>query len=299
MSTDKQVLVVDRAGGSLSGVMEELDLLGFRVVWVTSFEAALDFVDVSPKLSLVVASASATEHGGEAFLERLKKVRPALPVIWGTRPGTAANNDSRRLRPDSLLPEPFRADTLRSAMSELLAEHFYPPQIANAIKSAALEALSTLGEFRVDGDSFLSANRTAFSDLAAIIAFSGGASGHIMVGMSEAHARILYRQFAPSVRSATIDRLEDLVGELCNQILGRINAFFARRGVTIQQCTPMFIRAAGSTMRYDGRRPSFCVELARADVRLSLEYYLADFDPAKVHAEPTEKVIELGEVHYF
>lgn len=298
MSTDKQVLVVDRAGGSLSGVMEELDQLGFRVVWVTSFPAALDFVEISPKLSLIIASAMAADEGGQDFLEQLKKCRPSLPVIWGVKPGSATK-DSRRLRPDSLIPEPFRPDELRSAVSGLLAEHFYPPAIANAIKTAALEALSTLGEFRVDGDSFLSANRSAFSDLVAIIAFSGEASGHLLVGMSEEHARILYRKFAPSVRSAPLDRLEDLVGELCNQILGRVNAFFARRGVVIQHGTPMFIRAAGSSMRYDGRRPSFCVELARPDVRLSLEYYLADFDPEKVRAQPTEKVIELGEVHYF
>jgi len=298
VSVDKQVLVVDRAGGSLSSVMDELDQLGFRVVWVTSFAAALDFVEVSPKVSLVIGSASAADDGGQEFLEQLKRVRPSLPVIWGAKPGPASK-DSRRLTPDSLIPEPFRADVLRGAVSGLLAEHFYPPAIANAVKTAASEALSTLGDFRVDGDSFLSANRSAFSDLAAIIAFSGGASGHLLIGMSEDHARILYRQFAPSVRSAAIDRLEDLVGELCNQVLGRVNAFFARRGVSIQQGTPMFIRAAGSTMRYDGRRPSFCVELARTDVRLSLEYYLADFDPVKVRAAPTERVMELGEVQYF
>jgi len=298
VSTDKQVLVVGRAGESLSGVIDELHQLGFRVVWVTSFAAALEFVDLNPKLSLVIASASAADEGGQEFLQQLKKVRASLPVIWGSR-SNSATRDSRRLTPDSLIPEPFQADVLRSAVSGLLAEHFYPPAIANAIKAAALEALGALGDFRVDGDSFLSANRSAFSDLAAIIAFSGEVSGHLLVGMNEEHARVLYRQFAPSVRSASIDRLEDMVGELCNQILGRVNAFFACRGASIQHGTPMFIRAAGSSMRYDGRRPSFCVELARADVRVSLEYYLADFNPSKLAAEPTQKVMELGEVHYF
>ena len=298
MTGEKQVLIVDRAEGSFSGVMEELDQLGFRVVWVTSFAAALDFVNVSQRLSLIVASAAAANDGGQEFLARLKAIRPNLPVIWGAKAGPSTTPSSG-LSPDSLIPEPFRADALRSAVSALLAEHFYPRLIADAIKSAALEGLGTLGPFRVEGDSFLTANQSAFSDLAAIISFSGDASGHLMVSMNDAHARALYRQFVPSVRSVPIDRLEDLVGELCNRILGRINAFFARHGLSIQQSTPLFIRAAGSTMRYAGRRPSFCVELARDEIGISLEYYLADYDNAKLRAEATGKVIELGEVLYF
>jgi CheY-specific phosphatase CheX len=295
---EKQVLVVAPGEGSFSGVMDELDLLGFRVVWVTSFAAALDFVNVSQRVSLVVASAAAADEGGQEFLVQLKKVRPALPVIWGAKPGLAARR-SRGLSPDSLIPEPFRADALRSAVSALLAEHFYPRELAAAIKSAGIEGLGTHGAFRVEGDSFLAANQSAFSDLASIIAFSGEVTGHLMVSMTDEHARALYREFAPSVRSVPIDRLEDLVGELCNRILGRINAFFARRAVSIQQGTPIFIRAAGSTMRYAGRRPSFCVELCREEIKVSMEYYLAEFDNAKVSAAATEEVIELGEVRYF
>jgi CheY-specific phosphatase CheX len=298
VTTERQVLIVDLAQGSLSGVMEELDLLGFRVIWVTSFAAAIDFAKVNRRLSLVIASAAAADQGGQDFLVQLKELRPELPVIWGAKPGASAQRP-RGLAPSSLIPEPFRADDLRTAVSALLAEHFYPKVIAEAIKSAAIEGLGTLGQFHVEGDSFLAANESAFSDLASIVAFSGGASGHLMISMTNDHARALYRQLAPSVRSVPIDRLEDLVGELCNRILGRINSFFARRAVSIQQGTPIFIRAAGSTMRYAGRRPSFCVELAREEVRISLEYYLADFDSAKVTAAATEEVIELGEVRYF
>jgi CheY-specific phosphatase CheX len=298
VTTEKQVLIVDLAEGSFSGVMEELDSLGFRVIWVTSFAAALDFVNVNRRVSLVIASAAAADRGGQDFLVQLKKLHPELPVIWGAKVGAAAERP-RGLSPNSLIPEPFRADDLRSAVSALLAEHFYPTAIADAIKSAAIEGLGTLGKFRVEGDSFLAANHSAFSDLASIIAFSGQASGHLMVGMTCDHARALYRELAPSVRVVAIDRLEDLVGELCNRVLGRINSFFARRAVSVQQGTPIFIRAAGSTMRYAGRRPSFCVELAREEVRVSLEYYLADFDSAKITAAPTEEVIELGEVRYF
>ena len=56
--------------------------------------------------------------------------------------------------------------------------------------------------------------------------------------------------------------MEDLVGEICNQVLGRINSFFALYALTVQHGTPIFIRASGSTLRFPARRPSFAVTLA-------------------------------------
>jgi CheY-specific phosphatase CheX len=294
----RQVLVVDRAEGAFHGVMEELDQLGFRVIWVPTLAAALDFVKASERLSLVIASAAAAEEGGTDFLTQIKEVRPSLRVIMGIRPSASATRE-RGPSPDSLIPEPFRPDALRSAVSTLLAEHFYPSMIANAIKGAALEVLQTLGEFRIEGGAFLVANQTALSDLSSIVSFSGEASGHLLVSIANEHARALYERFVPGARTVAVDRLEDLVGELCNQILGRINAFFAQHAMSVQQSTPIFIRAAGSTMRYPGRRPSFGVQLARGDVRVSLEYYLADFNASKLQRGATDEVLSIGEIRYF
>jgi CheY-specific phosphatase CheX len=278
--------------------MEELDLLGFRVIWVPSPAAALTFIKSSPTLSLVIVSAAAAEDGGDDFLTEARRERPALRILCGTRPN-APPSMRRGPSPDSLIPEPFRPSTLRSAVSALLAEQFYPTVIATAVKSSALEVLGTLGEFRVDAGEFLVPNQTALSDLSAIIAFSGEASGHLMLSMTSEDARTLYLRFVPCARAIPVDRLEDLVGELCNRILGRINAFFAQHAMSIQQTTPIFIRAAGSTMRYPGRHPSFGVQLTRGDARVSLEYYLADFDRSKLADGATKEVLSVGEIRFF
>jgi CheY-specific phosphatase CheX len=295
---DRQVLVVDRAEGAFLGAMEELDALGFRVIWVPTLSSALDFIEASDKLSLVIASAAAVEDGGAEFLVQVKQLRPSLRIIWGARSSTPTNK-KRGLSPDSLIPEPLRPDALRAAVSALLSEHFYPRAIAGAIKAAALEVLQTLGEFTLEGGAFLVANQTALSDLSSIIAFSGEASGHLMVSMTSEHARSLYQRFVPGARVASAERLEDLVGEVCNRILGRINSFFAQHAMSIQQTTPIFIRAAGSTMRYPGRRPSFGVQLMSVDIRVSLEYYLAEFDTSKLERGATQEVLHIGEIRYF
>lgn len=299
MSSDKQVLVVDTANGALSFVMEELNELGFRVIWVPSLATALEFIQARPNLSLIVASSAATKVGGLEFLARVRDFAPDVRIIWGADPGASAVPSTREgASPDSLLPEPFRADELRSAISDLLAEHFYPPAIADAVKKAATEVLGSIGGFEVEGGAFLVANQTALSDLSAVIPFAGGVSGHLMVGLTTENARALYQAALPGVRPIRVDRMEDLVGELCNQILGRINAFFTERSVSIQHGTPIFIRAAGSTLRYPGRQPSFAVTLVRGDLRVSLEYYLHHFDRAKLQAPVTTRVLRLGEIRY-
>lgn len=300
MSGDKQVLVVDSANGALSFVMEELNDLGFRVIWVPTLAAALEFIEARPSLSLIVASSAATKVGGLEFLARVRDFAPDVRIIWGAKgeAPSAAPAPTNRNSPDSLLPEPVRPDELRSAISELLAEHFYPPAIAEAVKRASLEVLGAVPGFQIEGGAFLVANQTALSDLSAVIPFTGGVSGHLMVGLTNEDARAVYQAFLPGVRPIRIDRMEDLVGELCNQILGRINAFFNERSVSIQHGTPIFIRAAGSTLRYPGRQPSFAVTLVRENTRVALEYYLAHFDRAKLQAPVNTRVLRLGEIRY-
>jgi CheY-specific phosphatase CheX/CheY-like chemotaxis protein len=299
MTSDKQVLIVDSADGALEFVMEELTELGFRVIWTPTLASALDFMTARPRLSLIIASSAATKVGGLEFLARVRDFAPDVRIIWGVKPDASAAPPTTRSQasPDSLIPEPFRGDELRSAISELLAEHFYPPAIADAIKNAALEVLGSVG-FEVEGGAFLVANQTALSNLSAVITFSGDVSGHLMVGLTSEDARALYQAFLPGQRAVRIDRMEDLVGELCNQILGRINSFFIERSVSIQHGTPIFIRAAGSTLRYPGRQPSFAVTLVRGETRVSLEYYLAEFDRARLQAPVNTRILKLGEVRY-
>jgi CheY-specific phosphatase CheX len=303
MKTDKAVLVIDAAGGALSGVMEELDELGFRVVWVPSLSAALDFLSSVPRLSLIIASAAAGEGGALDFLARVKELAPGVRIIWGVRPDQPKGPKGAPLAggPDSIIPEPFAADDLRNAVSELLAEHFYPTAVAEAVKTAALEVLGSPRPFKVAGGAFLVPNQSGLSDLSAIIPFSGGVSGHLMVGMTKAHAEALHRAMMPSVRSVRMEGLEDLVGEVCNQVLGRINAFFATHGVSVQHGTPIFIRAAGSTLRYPGRQPSFAVTLVEPidHARVDLEYYLADLPQGALESPDANRVLPLDEIHYF
>jgi CheY-specific phosphatase CheX len=294
--SEKQALVVDRVDGMLSEVMAELDQLGFRVIWVPTLSGALEFVAMNPTLSLIVVGQPVTEKHALEFLERVKAIGPRIQIVWGIRPDNA-----RSAPPDARvsIPPPMRMEELRKVASRLLTDYFYPQHVADAIKAAALEVLGTLGSFKIEGDAFLIGNQSVLSDLSAVIPFSGEVSGHLMLSMSVEDARTFYRRHQPNTQTPRLDRMEDLVGELCNQILGRVNSFFAEYAIAIHHTTPIFIRSAGSTMRYRGRQPSFGVELAEHGGRVFLEYYLDEIDRAKLARKGDGKVLNLGEIRYF
>jgi CheY-specific phosphatase CheX len=298
MSADRQVLVVDRADGVLVDVMKELDQLGFRVIWVPTLDAALEFVTANPNLALLVASAAVTREMSPEFIRSVKELAPRVRIIWGMRP-ISGSSASRASIPVGPIAKPLQADELQSIASRLLTEHFYPEKLVAAVNAAALEVLATVGSFRVAGEAFLIGNETALSDLSAVIPFTGDVSGHVLVSMSLEHARALYHSLRSNVQSPRSDRLEDLLGELCNQILGRINAFLAQHAVMAQHSTPIFIRSNGSTMRYRGRQPSLGVELNQDKTRFFLEYYLDDIDHDKLARKATSEVVGLGEIRYF
>lgn len=301
MNGRKVVLVVDPGNASLAGVMDELDDLGFRVVWVPALASALEFLKRGSQCSLVIASAAAGTLGGEVFASEVRHIEPTLRIIWGVRPGSSpeATAPSQRRGLDSLIPEPFRGDELREAISELLAEHFYPPEVADAVKAAAVAILRFARPFEVEGGAFLVAEQSVLRDISALIPFSGTASGHLMIGVTREDAESLYRSYVPGGRPPRLDNLEDLVGELCNQILGRINVFLVERSFTINHATPIFIRSSGSGVRYPGRHPSFAVTLSDGQARVGLEYCLVAFDRSKLDTPIGSRVLSHGEIHYF
>jgi CheY-specific phosphatase CheX len=298
MSIEKHVLIVDEPEGSLSGLMSEFDRLGYRVIWVPSASAALAFLKSSPKLSLLVASAGVMEQAGDDFIARVKDLEPGLRIIRGVS-AESKRAASNRAATDAVLGEPFQPEELKDAASRLLADHFDLGPAASAVSAAAVEVLGTLGSFRPVGSVFLKANHLVLSDLSAMIPFSGDVSGHVMMSVMSHDARELHRRFVPHVAGPTLDRLEDLVGELCNQIVGRIAFHFSSHALSIRHTTPIFIRSVGATLRYRGRQPSLGLELSDGTVRAFVELYLEEFDGAKLTATPSAQVLRRDEILFF
>lgn len=156
--------------------------------------------------------------------------------------------------------------------------------------------LGSVGDFKPEGDAILVANRAALSELSAVIVFGGGVSGHLMVGMTAEHAQRVQRAWLAADDSLRTGRMADLVGELCNQILGRINIFFPTHGVSILHRAPIFIQAAGSSL---GRQPSLTLTLADGATQVLVRYYLSDFDRGKLQLPVATRVLPLNQVNFF
>jgi CheY-specific phosphatase CheX/CheY-like chemotaxis protein len=298
-NVEKHVLLVDDPGGTLCGLLSQFNQLGYRVLWVPSASAALALLACSPKLSLLVASVGTEQDRNDEFFAKVRELEPGLRIIRGVR---ASSSDPMPMgtTTDTLVREPFHADELRSATARLLAEHFDLQPAADAARLAALEVLGPLGSFRVVGNVFLKANEAVLSDFAAMIPFSGDLCGHVIMSMTSRDAQELHHRFVPNILGGpTLDRLEDLVGELCNQIVGGILGRFSTHALNVNHTTPVFIRSVGGTLRYRGRQPSLGIELSDGTVRTFVELYLEEFDGTKLGAPVTAEVMPPNEIRFF
>lgn len=294
-SIEKYVLIVDEPGGSLSVVMGELEELGYRVIWVPTASATLAFLEGSPKLSLLLVSARIAEAGDSQFIAQVREREPGLRIICGVRADAPAPPTSN----ETMMVEPFCPKALRKEASRLLAEHFDLQPAADMLSAAALEILGTLGDFRAQGAVFLKANEAVLSDFSAMIPFSNALSGHLMMSVTSQTARELHRRVLPHIPAPTLDRLEDLVGELCNQMIGRIGSRLAEHSLHIDHTTPIFIRSMGTTLRYRGRQPSLGMELTDGRAHVSVEIYFEEFDGSKLGPAVSGDLIRSNELRFF
>jgi hypothetical protein len=167
-----------------------------------------------------------------------------------------------------------------------------------AVALAALEVLGTVGDFWVTGEGAV-AWPAASPPIRAVLSFNGGISGHLLVTSSGEDAKLLYQLFVPGNWPADVDLLDDLVRELCNQILGRINSFFVMRGVPVRHGLPILLQpSAPAAPAAADPTTLLTLALTNGRARVGLQYDIAEFDPSRLQAPVMGRVIELGSVHY-
>jgi CheY-specific phosphatase CheX len=157
--------------------------------------------------------------------------------------------------------------------------------------TGALQAFSANG---VPGAPYLASSTSTLSEVNALITFTGHrAAGHLMIGCSASAGKQLFSRMFPGQEPSLPD-IEDLVGEICNQALGSLKAFFVGHSSTLDMGTPRFIRAESGSIRYEARRPCLGLELRDGDLTFAVDFHFERFDPETVRAETPERLIESG-----
>ncbi|HEX3776601.1 MAG TPA: chemotaxis protein CheX [Polyangiaceae bacterium] len=288
----KYVLLVDDVDGPLWKLAPELKSFDFRVVVASEAERALVFVKAAPRLSLVVVNESVVEGSADVLLREIKTLEPTLPVIWIGNAGSA--NAPSEQAPDAVLNEPVSVASLQEVVSKMLREHFYPSNLVEELVRGLTGAMQAFSANVVAGAPYLASSTSTLSEVNALITFTGHrAAGHLMIGCSVSSGKDLFSRMFPGQEPSLPD-VEDLVGEICNQALGSLKAFFVGHASTLDMGTPRFIRAESGSIRYEARRPCLGLEVQDGDISFAVDFHFERFDPETVREQTPERLIESG-----
>ena len=121
-----------------------------------------------------------------------------------------------------------------------------------------------------------------------------------MSGSQDHLARIFGRVVRQKGARITIKETADLVGEMANQILGKIKQFFVERGHTFGTSTPVFLRGDVVEVRNRSGQPSLIIPFRELDGTIYLQFAFDTFDPETLgtRREDTNSTPKEGEVQF-
>lgn len=177
----------------------------------------------------------------------------------------------------------------------------YPPQLQTRFERAVTDTLARGFLTRVAlSRTTLQSQPVPFGDIAATLAFQGPRiAGHAVVTGDESVFK--------AVRAACLGRraafsghhLEDLAGELANQVVGRLKSYFIGQGLPFELGLPMRIRGTGGGLQWSSSHPSLLVTVPTISGPLYVQLRLAllDLPEADPHEE-AETPLESGALSF-
>lgn len=295
----KDILLIEPPAGAISRVAPALKDLGFSVLRVGSTEVAMNALSLNPQICLVSVDEGVGAEAAARLVESAKDLYPDLPVFWVKR-RTLAANVFRHVLPDVMLSYPVDPEVFRRQAESVLCVGMYPhvivEQITSSAKAALLESFNTK---LTPAQPFLRSNRNVLSHINALVPFVGvKVSGRLLVGSSPECLTAIRRRVLPNDPEPTSGQLEDLAGELANQVLGRLKGVFHSYSYPFELGTPMFIQGVQSQLRYKAGRPSMVIPFKDATGTVYVEFCFDIFDPDGLSPPSAEPLAPSGELEF-
>jgi signal transduction histidine kinase len=115
-----RVLLVDDDPEVTAATLAMLEQLGHRVGVATSGAAALAIVEEKANLDLVITDHAMTGMTGMELAERVRRIRPDLPIVLATGYAEVPIGDNLDL---VRLDKPYRLDRLAAAIASVMGQH--------------------------------------------------------------------------------------------------------------------------------------------------------------------------------
>jgi CheY-specific phosphatase CheX len=297
MSTDSNyVVLVEPPDGQLAtNLTPRLQTLGLPVALFSSVEEAESFLQGGQLIALVgIDDALGMENAG-SLLANVRASLPGVPVLWVTReePSDLVFTD---MTPDKVLAHRSPVVEVIRYADEALLRFFYPDIVVNVLRESIVSVMAST--FKTEGSVArigLRTNRNLLAYVNGLLPFAGRrTSGRLVVSAAKTYLGELRRRIVPAAAPPSLHEAEDLAGEMCNQVLGRLKGFFWRKSLPVEFGLPIIIRGQNCEVRYKAPHPSIVFDFQEPMGTVHFEFCFDLFDAKELDTADVETVAPAG-----
>jgi CheY-specific phosphatase CheX len=283
------ILIVDAQPHRFHAMSLELRRLDLDVNHAFDADWAAEHVgDVDLRAIVLVAASQDLDNCRDLLLAAAQTV-PPVPVLWvGDDPGFEG--------PARVLDAAATIEALVDEVAYRVRLALYPDEIVDmVIEQARIVLEQSFFTVALAGEPTLHPRRMSSAPISAVMPFRGREiTGVIAVSGCQDHLATIFQRAVSETRKEpiTLEETADLIGEMANQILGRIKQFFVARGHAFETSQPVFLRGELVEVRNRSGQPSLFIPFREVDGILYLQFAFDVFDAEMVdeggdNADPT------------
>jgi CheY-specific phosphatase CheX len=276
----KHALFIERLTGPLNDLAPALQRLGYEVRRASDAQAVEALIRSLRRLSLVAVNGDTLRTESARLVATIKNQHPDLPILWFT-------SDPKTVRTLPKRPDFVSTDLkkLEERITQLVREEFYSPEFVRAILPGIQGVLDEFALPARPAEPCIKSNLTTLHEVNAFLFFSGeGLAGHVVLSSSVGDLSVAYRMQFTRTRFPGHDDLEDLLGEVANQVVGQVKRTLDSDALDCRLGLPHFIRGTGVSFRHKAGAPSLAVEFSNGPQKLQFELCLHRFDGGGIQA---------------
>ena len=295
MNGNNQALLIGSQESVVHAVARRFQSLGLPSVAIADAAEAVDVIREGRVVTFVAIDEAIGETAAAEVLSASKTLYPEAPVLWV---GEDRGPERFVYAPDAIIAPNVAANEVERAGERLLRGVFYPDVLVSAFQNSLETVLR--GSFDVQAhisDVYLRSNRNVLAFVNTQLPFAGKkVSGRIAVSSSLLYLKAVHKRIFGSEVPETIEDAEDIAAEMCNQTLGTLKVFLARRGITIESGLPMMIRGQQAEIRYKATHPALVFRLEEPHGTLFFEAYFDIFNVAELSRPIEDDFVKPGVV---
>ena len=249
--------------------------LNFEVGWIAQSEQARHAIRNADCLSLVLIDASGPADSERDVVSFIRDLQPRLPIIWIQRSGSIPSFSGPP--PDVILRGRVEPEALTTVAATLLRERFYTRALVDDLVASVVGiARESFASELTPADPVLKSTTDQSAGLSTLIYFAGsGVAGHVMASALPEYLVTLHRRVLPSSSPPPPEQLADLLGELANQVVGRLRT---QHGLVFDVGAPLLVHGANVVVQQVAGSPALLITFHDGDARIAIELCLHRFE---------------------